>query len=69
MSPVFERPFVAELLQRLQGQPRLIQVLTGPRQVGKTTGVRQLMAQCGWPTHYASADDVLTSDRSWLLQQ
>ncbi len=69
MSPVFERPFVAELLQRLQGQPRLIQVLTGPRQVGKTTGVRQLMAQCGWPAHYASADDVLTSDRSWLLQQ
>jgi predicted AAA+ superfamily ATPase len=60
---------VAELLQRLQGQPRLIQVLTGPRQVGKTTGVRQLMAQCGWPAHYASADDVLTSDRSWLLQQ
>jgi predicted AAA+ superfamily ATPase len=69
MNPVFERPFVADLLQRLQGQPRLIQVLTGPRQVGKTTGVRQLMAQCGWPTHYASADDVLTSDRSWLLQQ
>ena len=69
MNPVFERPFVAELLQRLQGQPRLIQVLTGPRQVGKTTGVRQLMAQCGWPAHYASADDVLTSDRSWLLQQ
>jgi hypothetical protein len=69
MNPVFERPFVADLLQRLQGQPRLIQVLTGPRQVGKTTGVRQLMAQCGWPAHYASADDVLTSDRSWLLQQ
>lgn len=47
----------------------LIQVLTGPRQVGKTTGVRQLMAQCSYPQHYANADDVLVSDRSWLLEQ
>ena len=51
MSLAFERPFVAELLARLRGEPRLIQVLTGPRQVGKTTGVRQLIGQCGWPTH------------------
>lgn len=69
MRLAFERPFVAELLQRLQGEPRLIQVLTGPRQVGKTTGVRQLIEQCGWPAHYANADDVLSSDRTWLLQQ
>ena len=69
MTRLFERPFVAELLRRLQGTPGLMQVLIGPRQVGKTTGVRQLMAQCTWPAHYANADDVLTSDRSWLLQQ
>jgi len=69
MSQPYQRPFVAELLLRLQSTPRFIQVLTGPRQVGKTTGVRQLMAQCSWPTHYANADDVLTSDRTWLLQQ
>lgn len=69
MTRLFERPFVAELLRRLQGTPGLMQVLIGPRQVGKTTGVRQLMAQCTWPAHYANADDVLTSDRNWLLQQ
>ena len=69
MTCLFERPFVVELLRRLQAAPGLMQVLIGPRQVGKTTGVRQLMAQCDWPAHYASADDVLTSDRSWLLQQ
>jgi uncharacterized protein len=69
MTPLFERPFVAELLRRLQDTTGLMQVLIGPRQVGKTTGVRQLMAQCDWPAHYANADDVLTSDRSWLLQQ
>ena len=66
--PAFQRPFVEPLLRRLHGPPPLIQVLLGPRQVGKTTGVRQLMAQCDYPVHYANADDVLASDRSWLLQ-
>ena len=65
----YQRPFVAQLAQRLQGPLPFIQVLVGPRQVGKTTGVRQLLAQQQWPAHYANADDVLVSDRSWLLQQ
>lgn len=66
---LFQRPFVAQLAHRLDGMQPLIQVLTGPRQVGKTTGVWQLMAQCSYPQHYANADDVLVSDRSWLLEQ
>ncbi|HNR10724.1 MAG TPA: ATP-binding protein [Nitrosomonas europaea] len=66
---LFQRPFVAQLAHRLDGMQPLIQVLTGPRQVGKTTGVRQLMAQCSYPQHYANADDMLVSDRSWLLEQ
>ncbi|KXK43328.1 hypothetical protein [Nitrosomonas europaea] len=61
---LFQRPFVAQLAHRLDSMQPLIQVLTGPRQVGKTTGVRQLMAQCSYPQHYANADDVLVSDRS-----
>ncbi len=69
MEKQFQRPFVAQLAQRLDSPSPLIQVITGPRQVGKTTGVRQLMAQLPWPVHYANADDVLVSDRSWLLQQ
>ena len=66
---LFQRPFVAQLAHRLDSMQPLIQVLTGPRQVGKTTGVRQLMAQCSYPQHYANADDMLVSDRSWLLEQ
>ena len=69
MSLRHVRPFVVQLAQRFASAQALIQVLVGPRQVGKTTGVRQLMAQCTWPQHYASADDVLVSDRNWLLQQ
>lgn len=36
----YQRAFVTQLVQRLQGPSPLIQVLVGPRQVGKTTGVR-----------------------------
>lgn len=65
----FERPFVSNLLTRLSDRSPLIQVLAGPRQVGKTTGVRQLAARIPFASHYANADDVLTADRSWLLEQ
>ncbi|MCX7671468.1 MAG: ATP-binding protein [Anaerolineae bacterium] len=44
-------------------------MLVGPRQVGKTTGVRQLLARWPGAWHYASADDLLAADRSWLLAQ
>jgi predicted AAA+ superfamily ATPase len=63
----YQRPFVSTLAQRLRAERPLIQVLVGPRQVGKTTGVRQLLAQGEWPHHYANADNVLVSDRQWLL--
>lgn len=69
MLPNFQRPFVSILEQRLAAEQPLIQVLVGPRQVGKTTGVRQLIALAGWPSHYANADDLLVTDRSWLLEQ
>ena len=68
MSKTYERPFVTTLAQRFAAERPLIQVLAGPRQVCKTTGVRQLMAQGAWPHHYANADDVLVSDRNWLLE-
>ena len=64
----YERPFVQQLEKRLVGETPLIQVLIGPRQVGKTTGVRQLLSRM--PTsHYANADDLLSSDRNWLIEQ
>ncbi len=69
MNTPFQRPFVARLAQRLQTAPALIQVLVGPRQVGKTTGARQLIAQGEPSTHYANADDLWVSDRHWLLEQ
>jgi predicted AAA+ superfamily ATPase len=69
MSPPYERAFVRQLEQRLGEVDALIQVLVGPRQVGKTTGVRQMLARFSGRHHYANADDQWLSDRTWLLAQ
>src|SRR6266849_11089460 len=58
-----------ELLKRLKEKRRFLQVLAGPRQVGKTTVVRQVMAASKIPAHYASADEPTLRDRTWLEQQ
>ena len=59
----------AELLKRLGERRRFLQVVAGPRQVGKTTVVRQVMSNAGLPAHYASADEPTLRDRTWLEQQ
>jgi predicted AAA+ superfamily ATPase len=59
-----------ELLKRLKEKRRFLQVLAGPRQTGKTTLARQVMAASHIPSHYASADEpTLRGDRTWLEQQ
>ena len=58
-----------QLLSRLHEPRRFIQVLAGPRQVGKTTLVRQVMADWGRPVHYVSADEPTLRDHAWLAQQ
>jgi predicted AAA+ superfamily ATPase len=58
-----------ELLKRLKEKRRFVQVLAGPRQVGKTTVVRQVMEASKIPSHYASADEPSLRDRTWLEQQ
>ncbi len=69
VMPEFRRPLFDLLLERIQ-QPRgFIQVLAGPRQVGKTTLVRQVLAATDIPSHYASADDPTLRDRAWIETQ
>jgi uncharacterized protein len=69
MVNLYERSFVSQLEQRLFADNPRIQVLVGPRQVGKTTGIKQLLARYPFASHYANADDLLNTDRTWLLEQ
>jgi predicted AAA+ superfamily ATPase len=53
----YRRRIFTSLASRLEENAPRIQVLSGPRQVGKTTVVRQVLDAVDRPSHYASADD------------
>lgn len=57
------------LIERLSERRRFIQVLAGPRQVGKTTLARQALERIKAPSHYASADQPAGRDRAWFEAQ
>ena len=66
---MFQRPHKQILTKRL-GEPRkYIQVIYGPRQVGKTTMVVQGLDDLKIPVHYAVADAVTTADIPWIEYQ
>ena len=65
----YRRPIFGTLTGRLAEQATRIQVLSGPRQVGKTTVVRQALEAADVPSHYASADDPSLRGSAWLEAQ
>jgi len=66
---MYKRPIHAMLMKRVQEKRRFIQVLSGPRQTGKTTIARQVLDDVAMPTHYGTADEPALKDRSWIEQQ
>lgn len=65
----YKRVYYHILKKRIE-QPRLlIQALTGPRQVGKTTIIKQLCSSINFPFYYTTADNVSTSSNIWIEQQ
>ena len=66
---MYARPYAAELARRLRETRRFIQVVAGPRQVGKTTLVRQVFDASGARVVYASADEPTLRGREWVEQQ
>lgn len=61
---------IFELLMQRVREPRcFIQVLLGPRQVGKTTLALQVTEGLGKPFHFVSADMATLQDLAWLQQQ
>ena len=63
-----KRPIFNHLLQRLREPRKFIQVLLGPRQVGKTTLALQAAEEIGKPCHYISADLATLQSLSWIQQ-
>lgn len=65
----FVRTQAQVLIRRLRGPRRFMQVVAGPRQVGKTTMVLQVLRQAGLPAHYADADHPTLRSVTWVEQQ
>lgn len=55
-----------DLIMRLQEPRRTIQVVAGPRQVGKTTLVKQVIQQLSTPSRFFNADGVEPDDKDWI---
>ncbi|MFA5687652.1 MAG: ATP-binding protein [Kiritimatiellales bacterium] len=53
----------------IQENSPFIQVICGPRQVGKTTAARQIMEDAGIPSLYAAADSAVPLGTEWLETQ
>ncbi len=65
----YKRIHFDKLLKRIREPRKFIQVITGPRQVGKTTLVGQIMEVLDLPYHFISADEAGILFPSWLNQQ
>lgn len=66
---MYKRPQFRALFERLSEPRRFIQVLSGPRQSGKTTLISQVLGELPFPTRYASADALEAREPTWLVQQ
>jgi predicted AAA+ superfamily ATPase len=65
----FQRPQAAVLAERLAEPRRFVQVVAGPRQVGKSTLVQQVTAELDVAVRYASADEPTLRGPDWINQQ
>lgn len=65
----FLRPQSAVLAARLAEPRRFIQVVAGPRQVGKSTLVQQVTDALVLPVRQASADEPTLRGADWIAQQ
>ncbi len=63
---MYERIVLQQLKSRVEESRKFIQVVYGPRQVGKTTMVLQLVKQLTFPYLVVTADDVPAADRNWI---
>lgn len=65
---MYERSYLKQIKSRMEEPRKFIQVILGPRQVGKTTMVNQLLSQLPIPYTNESADAISATNSAWLMQ-
>lgn len=64
----YKRTYFQEIANRVKEPRSKIQVIVGPRQVGKSTLIGQVLEECSTPFDSCSADDVVGVSATWLVQ-
>ena len=65
---MIERQHLQVVKSRIAERRKFIQVVVGPRQVGKTTMINQLLSKIEIPYLFESADAVTAGNMTWLSQ-
>ena len=63
---MYKRAEYHVIKKRLEEERKFIQVLTGPRQIGKSTVVKQVLNDLPLPYRFYSADNVPATDTAWI---
>jgi hypothetical protein len=66
---MYKRQMTETISRRLSEKRRFIQVVLGPRQVGKTTAMQQVLNEVKVSNHYAAADLPAPPDINWISRQ
>lgn len=69
MGKLIERSVVPLLIKRLAERRPRLQIVTGPRQVGKTTALEQVRRRWKGPSLYFSADGQTPASAAWIHAQ
>ncbi len=68
-NKIIERPFIDELRFNLEKTSQFIQVILGPRQVGKSTGIDLFLEKYKKPFFLTSGDEFRGEALSWIKEQ
>lgn len=63
---MIQRAYVQDIIKRIKEPRKFIQVIYGPRQVGKTTMIKQALQDYSGPCLFETADDIIGADSVWL---
>jgi ABC-type phosphate/phosphonate transport system ATPase subunit len=65
----YKREQYSEVMARINEPRGKMQVIVGPRQVGKSTLIGQVLEVCNMPYDSYSADDVVGASADWYGRQ
>ncbi len=66
MANLISPSFIGDLNENIEHSNGFLQVILGPRQVGKTTGILAFLKRSKRPYLYFTADDILSPSGSWI---